>query len=134
MGIPMALFPVKPWWRRRRFWWPLAAAVILGTTFWLALARTDTSRIVIYNNTDGTLDDLVVTACGQSRTFRDVESGASVRFKLAPSGVESAISISVNNAAPWQGDYIEPKGGYRALIHINRNGDVECRTSLSAWF
>ena len=133
MGIIMVMQPVKPWWRRRRLWWPLAAVAVLGAAFWLALVRADTSRILVYNNTGETIAELTVTACGQSRTFREVEFGDSVRLKLVPTGGESDITILTNDAVMWHGDYIEPRGGYFAVIHLNRNGDVESRTSLQAW-
>ena len=130
----MVLQPIKPWWRRRRLWWPLAAAAVLGAAFWFALVRADTSRIVVYNNTGEAIEELTVAACGQSRTFRGVEADSSVRFKLAPTGGESAIAISTNSAVLWQGDYIEARGGYYAIVRLNRDGDVECHTSLQAWW
>lgn len=127
------MHPTRPWWRRRRVVWPLGAAAFLGAAFWLAWARSDVSRVIVYNNTGRNFDELTVSACGQSRTFRDVESDSSVRFKLAATGGESAIAIATHDAVLWQGDDIEPRGGYTAIVRLNRGGDVECRTRLSAW-
>ena len=111
----------------------IVAAAILGAAFYLSLSRADMSRIIIYNNTGETIDELTVTACGQHGTFRTVESGASVRFRLAPDGKESEIAILIHGATLWKGDFIEPRGGYCAIIRINRDGEIVCHTRVSAW-
>ena len=120
----------KPWWKRRRFWWPLAALAVLGAVASLAILRLNCSRIVVCNDTGETIDELTVAACGQSRTFHGVEDGSSVRFKLSQQGAESEISVSVAGVERWKGDYIEPRGGYFAIVRMRRGGEIDCRDSV----
>lgn len=121
------------WWQRRRVVWPLTATLLLTAAALIALARSDASRVVVYNETGSAIPDLTITTCGQSRSFRDIDEGESVRIKLAPTGSESDIAIATNGVPLWRGDYIEPRGGYRAIVHLRRDGEVEATTTLSWW-
>ena len=124
-----------PFWRRRRLLWPAAAVVLLLGALLIALANSRTSQVVIYNETGENVGELTVTACGQSRVFHDLRDRDSVHFALDPTGSESELALFTNAAAPalWHGDYIEPRGGYRAVVRLRRDGEVECRTSVSWW-
>ena len=123
----------RKWWQLRRVQWPLGALLVLGVTAGLAIARSNVSRVVVYNQTGGSIAELVVSACGQSQTFHDVGERESVRLKLAATGGESDIAIATNGVAMWRGDYLEPRGGYRAIVRLRRDGQVESTTAVSAW-
>jgi len=99
----------------------------------IAFFRSDASRVVVYNQTGAVLAELTVSACGQSQTFRDVGEGESVRLKLAGVGGESDVAIATNGVALWRGDYVEPRGGYRTIVRLRRDGQVECTTTISWW-
>ena len=119
----------KPWWKRRRLWWPLAAALAIGGAATFAWLDADTSRIIVYNQTGDPLASVTIAACGQTKTFREVDDDVSVRFKLLPTGGASAITIFVNAEERWQGDYIEPSGGYRAIIRLGRHAASRAATT-----
>ena len=123
----------KPWWKRRRFWWPLVAVLAVGGAATVARFDADASRIIVYNQTGDHLATVTIVACGQTKTFRDIDDDVSVRFKLLPTGGASAITIRVNGEERWQGDYIEPGGGYRAIIRLGRHAAVTCRNDISWW-
>ena len=106
---------------------------MLGLAAGLAFTRSNPSRVVVCNETGGGFAELTVSACGQSRTFRDVGYRESVRLKLTASGNPSEIAIATNGVACWRGDCIEPSGGYRAIVRIRRDGLVECAVTMSAW-
>ena len=121
------------WWKRRRVQWPLGALLVLGVAAGLAISRSNASRIVVYNETGHPLEALSITACGQSRTFHDLGERESVRLKLAANGGASDIAIATNGIAMWRGDYIEPRGGYHAIVRLRRDGQVESTTITSWW-
>lgn len=121
------------WWRHRRVLWPLGLALIGGLTITVAVARAWVSRVVVYNETGADLAELTVSACGQTRTFRDVADQESVRLRLAATGGESDIAIATNGVPLWHGDYLEPRGGYRAIVRLRAGGEVECSTMISWW-
>ena len=124
---------LKPWWQRRRFWWPLVAVLAIGGAATVAWLGADASRIIVYNQTGEHLAAVTIIACGQAQTFQDIADDVSVRFKLAPTGGASAITIRVNGEERWQGDYIEPCGGYRAIVRLGRHATVTCRNDISSW-
>lgn len=123
----------RKWWQLRRVQWPLGALLMLGGAAGLAIARSNSSRVVVYNETGGSIAELVVSACGQSQVFQDVGERESVRLKLATTGNESDIAIATNGVAMWRGDYLEPRGGYRAIVRLRRDGQVESTTTVSSW-
>ena len=102
------------WWKLRRVQWPLGMLLVLVVAAGLAVARSNASRVVVYNETGGSITELAVSACGQSKTFQDVGERESVRLKLTAAGGESDIAIATNGLAMWRGDYLEARGGYRA--------------------
>ena len=121
------------WWQRRRVRWPLAAILLLGVTTTYALVVSNTSRVMVCNLTGENISELTVTACGQSQTFYHVEEDESVRLKLKATGTRSEISVTTNDVAMWHGEYIEPRGGYRTIVKLGRDGHVEAVTTISWW-
>jgi len=113
--------------------WPLGALLVLGVAAGLAIARSNPSRVVVYNETGGGIEELGITACGQSRTFRGVGEHESVRLKLSATVGSSDIAIATNGVVMWRGEYLEPRGGYRAMVQLRRDGQVECMVTMSAW-
>ena len=121
------------WWLRRRVWGPLGVLLLVSLAAGLALVRSNVSRVVVYNETGGTIDELTISACHQSRTFHEVEERESVRLKLAATGGETDIAIATNGVVMWRGDSIEPRGGCRAIVRLRRDGQVECTATTSRW-
>ena len=120
-------------WQRRRVVWPAVALVILATALAVAAMRSGASRVLVYNETGASIAELGITACGQSQLFRNVADASSVRFKLAPTGRESDLAVVTNGTVMWHGEYLEPRGGYLAVVRLRRDGQVECRISVSWW-
>ena len=121
------------WWRLRRVRWPIAVTLLLAVAAAIAVVRARASRVVVYNDTGAAITDLTITACGQSQTFREVGERDSIRLTLARTGSESDIAIATNGVPLWRGDYIEPRGGYRATVRLRADGQVECSTTISCW-
>ena len=117
----------------RRVLYPAVALLTITLATTVAIVRSAASRVVVYNETGGVLDELTVTACGQTQSFRSVHERESVRLKLQPGGEASEITVSTNGAIMWHGDFVEPRGGYRAFVHLRRDGQVECNTTISVW-
>ena len=124
----------KAFWRRQRVLWPATGLLLSLGALLLALIQSNRSQVIVYNETGETIPELIITACGQSKTFREVEDASSPCFNLAPTGAESDVIISTNSASKplWQGEYIEPKGGYETIVHL-RPGAIEASTTVSWW-
>jgi hypothetical protein len=123
----------RKWWQLRRVQWPAGALLTLTLAAAFAIARSGASRVVVYNDSGDAIPELTVSACGQSRTFENVSHRGSIRLKLAATGSESEIAISTNGVVMWRGDYIEPRGGYRAIVRLRSDGQVESFITVSAW-
>ncbi len=123
----------RKWWQLRRVRWPAGALLTLALAATVAIARSNASRVVVYNDTGRALATLTVSACGQSRTFTEVSDRGSVRLRLAATGSASDIAVSTNGVMMWRGDYLEPRGGYRAIVRLRRDGQVQCTTTISLW-
>lgn len=121
------------WWRRRRVRWPLGGLLAVATAVAVAIFRSGSSRIVVSNETGGEIPELSVAACGQSRVFRQIAERESVRLELAPRGGESDILLSTNGVPMWRGEFVEPRGGYRAILRLRRDGRVDASVTLSWW-
>jgi len=121
------------WWKRRRVQWPLGTLLALGAAAGLAIARSNVSRVMVYNETGASIASLTIAACGQSRTFRDVGDGDSVRLNLDSTGGESEIAVATNGLTAWRGEFIEPRGGYRAILRFRRDGEVDSLVTISWW-
>ena len=105
----------------------------IGSAAAVAWFDADTSRIIVYNQTGDRLAAITIAACGQTNTFRNIDDEESVRLKLLPTGGASSITLFVNAEERWQGEYIEPGGGYRAIIRLGRQASVTCRNEISWW-
>jgi hypothetical protein len=123
----------RKWWQLRRVQWPAGALLTLTLAAALAIARSGASRVVVYNDSGESIPELTVSACGQSRTFQNVSHRSSIRLKLAATGSESEIAISTNGGLMWRGDYIEPRGGYRAIVRLRSDSQVGSFITVSAW-
>lgn len=119
------------WWKRRRVIWPIGTLLFLVVAAGLAVTRSNTSLVVVYNETGARISELTVTACGQSKSFHDVNEFESVRFRLSPTGSESDVCVLTNGVVLWRGEYIEPTGSHRTLVHLRRGGMVEAVTTIS---
>lgn len=121
--------------RQKRVLLPLASLLILTGAAFMAVLRSDTSRVIIYNQTGAPIVGLKVAACGQQAVFRNVAEEESFRWKLAPTGAASDIELetAVVPAWRWRGAYIEPRGGYRVTLRLWPDGGVEVHTQISLW-
>lgn len=123
----------RKWWTHRRVQWPFGAFLFLAVVAGVSLVRSNVSSVVVYNETGATIADLTLRACGQSQTFHDVADQESVRLKLKRDGSESDIAISTSGAQVWRGEYIEPRGGYRIVVRLRRDGQTQSTTTISWW-
>lgn len=123
----------RKWWQLRRVQWPAGALLTLALAATVAIARSNNSRVVVYNDSGSGISELTVSACGQSRTFDNVSHRGSIRLKLAATGSASEIAISTNGVVIWRGDYLEPRGGYRAIVRLRRDCQVQSTTTISWW-
>ena len=126
---------LRPWWLRNRILFPFALVVGIGVTSLIAFVNSDTSTIVVYNETDNPLPPLLVRACGQIRTFPALGDQVSIRFALKPDGAESAIHLELATDPPWKwdGELIRPHGGHRVTIRMLPDGQVEAYDQISWW-
>lgn len=127
--------PLRPWWLRKRVVLPLLLLVAVPAAVVVALIRSDTSSIVVYNETGGALPPLLVQACNQSRTFTQMDDQDSVRLRLQPHGTAGKIhlELATDPAWTWDGEQIEPHGGYRVTIRLLPDHQVETFTDISWW-
>jgi len=127
--------PHHPWWLRKRILFPLALLAGLAVTSFIAFENSDTSTIVIYNETGRTLPPLLVRAGGQTWTFSRLADQESVRIALNPGSGESAVRLELATAPPWRwdGDVIQSRGGHRLSIRLWPEGQVESFTDVSWW-
>jgi hypothetical protein len=123
----------RKWWTYRRVQWPLGAFLFLAVVAGASFVRSNVSSVIVYNETGANITDLTLSACGQSQTFHDVADQESVRLKLQRDGSESDVAISTSGATLWRGEYIEPRGGYRILVRLRRDGQTESTTTISWW-
>ena len=91
---------LRSWWLRKRILFPLTLLIGVAATSLIAFVNSDSSTIVIYNETDSPLPPLLVRACGQTRTFSMLEDQESGRFALKPEGAESAIHLELATDPP----------------------------------
>ena len=125
----------KPFWRRRRVIWPVVVLLLLAAIVTYAVRHAHRSWVAVENDTGANLSQLTITACGQQRVFHALADRSSVRFVLAGHGDASEVALSTadNTGPSWHGEYIEPTGGYRVLIHLRRGGQVESQVLWSLW-
>jgi len=123
----------RDWWRLRRVLWPLGSLAVLGIAGGLGILYSGASRVVVYNETGAPLSRVTVTACGTSQTFRDVQDRESVGLVLRRGVGASDVAVATNGVEMWRGDYIEPRGGYRVVVRLRADGQVECTSTISGW-
>ncbi len=125
----------RPWWLRKRIMLPLVLLISSVIAIPIAYVNSDTSMIVIYNETGNPLPPLLIRACDQTRTFSGIADTESVRMTLKPDGSESAIhlELATDPAWHWDGELIRPHGGYRVIIRLLADGQVEAFDQISWW-
>jgi hypothetical protein len=125
----------RPWWRRKRVLLPLTLLILLAATFALAVARSNVSRIIVYNETGADVAGLHLSACGQTRNFQSIPAEGSVRWKLAPQGNGSEIVLELATQPPvrWQGEHLDPQGGYVVTLRLWPEGQVEAHRQILFW-
>lgn len=127
--------PRRPWWLRKRSLLPLLFLLGLAFALVAAIARSDTSRIIVYNETGVPIGALRVTACGQETVLQNLDDDESYRWKLAKTGMPGEIGMETASNPPWRwhGGYIKPHGGYRVIISLMPDGEVELQNQISVW-
>ena len=117
----------KPWYARKRVLMPLLTLGLFGLAAAYAISTSDTSRIVIYNQTGETLPPVRLTACQQAKTLGSLPADASVRWNLKPAGAPSVIELEFGTEPTvyWQGGFVAPRGGYRITLHVWSTERVE---------
>jgi hypothetical protein len=125
--------PLRPWWLRKRILFPLVLLIGVAIASVIAFINSDTSTIVIYNETGAPLPPLLVRACGQERSFATLAERESVQFTLKPTGGESAVhlDLATDPAWKWEGELVRSHGGYRVTIRLWTDRQVEAYTEIS---
>ena len=126
---------LRPWWLRKRILFPFALLVGVVVAGVIAFVDSDTSTIVIYNETGNPLPPLLVRAGGQTRTFFILADQESVCIPLKLGGGESVIHLELLTEPPWKwdGSTIKPRGGQRVTIRLWPGGQAEAFTEISWW-
>ena len=126
---------LRPMWLRKRVVLPVAFVVGTSVAAVIAMIRSDTSTIVIYNETGLPLPPLIIQACHQSKTFPHLDDEQSVRWRLQPHGLPGPIHLEVATTPlwTWDGDIIQSHGGYRVTIRLETGNQVEAYTDYSWW-
>ena len=125
----------RPWWLRKRVWFALSFLLGLAGALVVAVVRSNTSTIIVYNQTGSPIDALWISACNQQAVLRDLGEDDSFRWSLAPIGEPGDIGLETASNPPWrwQGSYVESRGGYRVTLRLWPNGEVESHTQISLW-
>ena len=126
---------LRPWWLRKRILLPFVLFTGLGVAGTIAFVNSDTSTIVIYNETGAPLPPLLIRACGQTRTFSTLAEQESVCLQLKPDGGLSTIHLELATQPLWQwdGGEIRPRGGERVSIRLWPSRQVEAFREVSWW-
>jgi len=124
-----------PWWLRKRILFPLALLAGAAAAGVVAFENSDTSLIMIYNETGHPLPPLLVRACDQTRTFVALADQESVRIALAPRGTPSAVHLELGTEPPWRwdGPLVKPRGGGRVTVRLLPGGQAEAFEDVSWW-
>ena len=127
--------PSRPRWLRKRIIFPLVLLIGTVITGVIAYEESDTSTIVIYNETGAPLPPLLIRACGQTRTFSTLAEQESVCLQLKPDGGLSTIHLELATQPLWQwdGGEIRPRGGERVSIRLWPSRQVEAFREVSWW-
>ena len=127
--------PSRPRWLRKRIIFPLVLLIGTVITGVIAYEESDTSTIVVYNETGNPLPPLLVRACDQQRSFPVLADRESVQFALNPGGGESAVHLELATEPSWKwdGGLVKPHGGQRVTIRLWPGGQAEAFTEISWW-
>jgi hypothetical protein len=125
----------RVWWKRKRVLLPMVLTLLIAIALGIAVIRSDTSQIMLYNDTGATLGPVTVRACGQEFVVPSLADETSVRFRLAKVGAAGEVELLLAGEPPWQwkGEYVENHGGYLVFIHLRRDREVEAHTQISFW-
>jgi len=127
---------LRPLWLRKRVVFPVAFIVGILVSSTIAMLRADTSTIVVYNDTGNPLPPLLLQVCNQTKTYAHLDDQQSVRWRLKPAGLPSAIHLEVATTPLWTWDADTPihtRGGYRVIIRLEMGNQVEAYTDYSWW-
>jgi hypothetical protein len=126
---------LRPWWLKKRVVFTLAFPVLVLAAAGVAYVDSDTSSIVVYDETGHALPPLLVQACGQTRTFTEVEDQNSICFRLKPSGNRTPVHLELAGDPPWtwDGPPITPTGGVTVTVRLWPNHQVENYLTVSWW-
>jgi hypothetical protein len=122
-------------WKKRRIILPALALLLVAVALAIAVIRSDTSEIMIYNDTGATLGPLTVRACGQQYMFNQIADETSVRIQSSKGGPASPVELKISGepAWHWEGSYLESRGGYLVFVHLRPGMEVETNTQISIW-
>jgi hypothetical protein len=127
--------PRRRLWLRKRVLLPALFLVGMAFALPIAVLKSDTSRIIIYNETGRTISGIRVLACGQETSRGKFDDEESFRWKLGQTGAPGEITIETATSPPWHwnGGYIKPRGGYRIIITLLPDGETAVQTQISIW-
>ena len=122
--------------RRKRVLLPLLSLVGLLASVVVAILRSETSRIIVYNQTGETIAAIKLDACGQSAVFRNVEDDGSVRWKLEKSEAAGEVELETGPTPEihWKGASVHARGGYMVTLRVWSDGTVEDHTQITLWY
>ncbi|MEI7533288.1 MAG: hypothetical protein WCK57_02885 [Verrucomicrobiae bacterium] len=125
----------RPLWLCKRFLLPLIFLLGVAVALAVAVSKSDTCKIIIYNETGKIISALKITACGQETALRDLTEEESFRWKLAKNGAPGEITLETAANPPWRwhGGYIKTHGGYRIILKLEPDGEVEVQSQISVW-
>lgn len=125
----------RAWWKKKRVLLPAVLLLLVALALGIAIVRSDTSQIMLYNDTGAALGPITVRACGQEFAVPSLADETSVRFRLAKGEATGEVELSLAGEPPWKwdGEYLEDHGGYLVFIHLRRDREVEAHTQISFW-
>jgi len=125
----------RPWWSRKRILLPVAALLLFFFVVWYSAVTSDSSKIMVYNETDSTISGVTIQASGQRFDIPVIEPDESVRFDLAPHGGASNVVFSVKGTTNWYSatHYLAPREGHRLRFRLLPGGHLDARHYRS-WF
>ena len=87
--------------------------------------------ITVVNDSGSKIHSLVLEGNGFSVVMPDMAPGSSVTTIVRPSGESSLkVSLQLEERVVTKDDltYIEPGGGYTAIVTVRKGGQVECQS------
>jgi hypothetical protein len=123
----------KPWWLRKRLLLPIGVLVAFGLILVLTYIRSDTAKIIVYNDSGRDLGRMILSACGQQFEIPALAHDQSYRLRLSNRGTEGEVELRVVETTNWnfKGGYVEPTGGYRVRLRLTNTNVVEYQQQIS---